>query len=83
MSLTFDTLNISNFRNRQLIKKVAALSIRNKFEVCKILKNNVPKSFIIKQLIIGRSTLYNILKKEKSLKEKSKAFVICYALHYI
>ena len=68
----FDTLDIPHFRNGQDIKKRkrVALTIENKLEVCKIVKNNVSKSLIIEQFSIGKSTLYDILKSE----EKSKKF---------
>ena len=59
----FDTLIIPDFENGQDInkKKRVALTIINKLEVCKIVKNNVLRSFIMKQFSIGRSTLYDIL----------------------
>ena len=36
-----------------------ALTIENKLEVCKVVKNNVPKSYILKQFSKDRSTLYD------------------------
>ena len=45
--------------------KRVELTIKNKLEVCKMIKNNVPKYLIIKHFSIGRSTLYDILKNEE------------------
>ena len=65
----FDTLNKPGFKKRKRI----ALTIENKLEVCKMVKNNVPKSVRMEQFSIGRSTLYNILKSKKSLKQKKRS----------
>ena len=76
--MTHSTL--PGFRNGQDIKKKrkrVALTIENKLEVCKMVNNNVPKSFIMEQFSIGRSTLYDILKSEekfKNLKQKRRSW---------
>ena len=50
-------------------RKRVALTFENKLEVCKMVKNNVPKYFIMEQFSIGRSTLYDILKSEETFKK--------------
>ena len=67
--MTHSTL--PGFRNEQDIKKRkrVALTIENKLEVCKMVNNNVPKSFIMEKFSIGRLTLYDILKSEEKFKK--------------
>ena len=54
-----------------ITKKNESLTNNNKLEFCKKLKDNMPKSFIMQQLRIDRSTLNDISKSEENLK-KSK-----------
>ena len=53
-------------------RKRVALTIEDKLEVCKMVKNNVPKSFIMEKFSIGRSTLYDILKSEEKFKAEKE-----------
>ena len=66
---------LPGFRNRQYIKKKGkrvALTVENKLEVCKMVNNNVLKSFIMEKFSVGRSTLYDILKSEKMFKAEKE-----------
>ena len=49
-------------------KKQLTLTIVNKLKVCKMAKNYVPKSVIMSQLSIGKSTLNDILRSEGKFK---------------
>ena len=45
-------------------RKRVVLSIADKLEVCKLVKNKVPKSFIMDKFKIGKSTINDICRKE-------------------
>ena len=49
-------------------RKRVQLTIENKLKVCKMVKKNVPKSVIMSQFSIGKSTLNDILRSEEKLK---------------
>ena len=61
ISLTPSSYQIMKMDKISIKRKRVALTIENKLEVCKMVKNDVLKSFIMKQFSIGRSTLYDIL----------------------
>ena len=69
MSLTLLTYQILEI-DKTSKKKRVALTIKNSLEVCKIVKNNVLKSFIIKQFIIGSRLCTTFWKLKKSVKRK-------------
>ena len=46
-------------------RKRVQLTIENKLKVCEMAKKNVPKSVIIRQFSIGKSTSNDILRNEE------------------
>ena len=85
ISLTPSSYQIMKMDKISIKRKRVALTIENKLEVCKMVKNDVLKSFIMKQFSIGRSTLYDILKLEEKFKkfkvekeELSFYLLLCY-----
>ena len=50
-------------------RKRVQLTIVNKLKVCEMAKNDVPKTFIMSQFSIGKSTLNDILRSEVKFKK--------------
>ncbi len=50
-------------------RKRVQLTIENKLKVCEMVKKNVPKSVIMSQFSIGKSTLNDILRSEEKFKK--------------
>ena len=50
-------------------RKRVQLTIENKLKVCEMAKKNVPKSVIMSQFSIGKSTLNDILRSEEKFKK--------------
>ena len=50
-------------------RKRVLLTVADKLEVCRLAKQNVPKSLLMNQYNIGKSTLNDILRNEDKLKK--------------
>ena len=50
-------------------RKRVQLTIENKLKVCEMAKNNVPKTVIMSQFSISKSTLKNILRSKGKFKK--------------
>ena len=50
-------------------RKRVQLTIVNKLKVCEMANNNVPKTFIMSQFSIGKSTLNDILRSKEKFKK--------------
>jgi len=48
-------------------RKRVVLTIEDKLKVCRLAKQNVPKSVLMNQFKIGQSTLNDILRSEEKL----------------